>query len=174
MEDLKKWIGRKFLDFCKSDPLDERKIAYTMYEKGKGKKVFTSDEIVSMETLEKIGEATIADLWMKENWWYVSLEYKEEADMQEITMLKMGRLEAERADYKQMYTECFPHLAIVADILKKFRESGNIESDGASIYITADGYISMSNAPGGWDLTRLSRDSKPEIKCEVREEVVEA
>lgn len=174
VEDLKKWIGRKFLDFCKSDPLDERKIAYTMYEEGRDKREFTSDEIVSMETMEKIRAATIADLWMTENWWHVSLEYKEEADMQEITMSKMERLEAERADYKQMYAECFPHLAIVADILKKFGESGNIKTDGASIYITADGYISMSNASGGWDLTRLNRDSKPEIKCEVREEVVEA
>lgn len=25
MDDLKKWSGRKFLDFCKSDPEDERK-----------------------------------------------------------------------------------------------------------------------------------------------------
>lgn len=24
VEDLKKWIGKKFLDFCKSDPTDER------------------------------------------------------------------------------------------------------------------------------------------------------
>ncbi|MFR2881305.1 MAG: hypothetical protein ACLTC8_10395 [Lachnospiraceae bacterium] len=30
MEDLKKWIGRKFLDFCKSDPDDEREIHYEM------------------------------------------------------------------------------------------------------------------------------------------------
>lgn len=173
MEDLKKWIGRKFLDFCKSDPLDERKIAYTMYEEGKGKREFTSDEIVSMETMEKIREATIADLWMTDNWWHVSLEYKEEADMQEITMSKMERLEAEREEYKQMCAECFPHLAIVADILKKFGESGNIDTKSASLYITADGYISMSNASGGWDFCRMDRESKPEIRCEVRE-VVEA
>lgn len=30
MDDLKKWIGRKFLDFCKSDPEDEREIHYEM------------------------------------------------------------------------------------------------------------------------------------------------
>lgn len=50
MEDLKKWIGRKFLDFCKSDPDDEREIHYEMMTGDLSEKLeFTSREIVSMK-----------------------------------------------------------------------------------------------------------------------------
>ena len=52
MEDLKKWIGRKFLDFCKSDPDDEREIHYEMMTGDLSEKLeFTSREIVSMKTM---------------------------------------------------------------------------------------------------------------------------
>lgn len=55
MEDLKKWIGRKFLDFCKSDPYDEREIHYEMMTGDLSEKLeFTSREIVSMKTMEQI------------------------------------------------------------------------------------------------------------------------
>lgn len=55
MEDLKKWIGRKFLDFCKSDPDDEREIHYEMMTGDLSEKLeFTSREIVSMKTMEQI------------------------------------------------------------------------------------------------------------------------
>ena len=84
---------------------------------------FTSREIVSMKTMEQIRKSIIRDIKLTDNWWHVSLEYKEEAEMQEITMSKMERLEAEKEDFKQMYAECFPHLAIVADILKKFGDA---------------------------------------------------
>lgn len=110
---------------------------------------------------------------LTDNWWHVSLEYKEEAEMQEITMSKMERLEAEKEDFKQMYAECFPHLAIVADILKKFGDEREIQTDGAHIYITPNGYISMSNVSEGWSLSRLNHESKPEIRCEVIEEIEE-
>ena len=93
--------------------------------------------------------------------------------MQEITMSKMERLEAEKEEFKQMYAECFPHLAIVADVLKKFGDERGIQTDGASIYITPDGYISMGNLSEGWSLSRLNRESKPEIRCEVKEEIEE-
>lgn len=176
MDDLKKWIGKKFMDFCKSDPADERGIHYTLTEqdeKGRVSKDFSSDDIVSMETMEKIRKARILDLSMSDNWWHVSLEYKEEEDMQEVKMSKMERLEAEKEDFKQMYAECFPHLAIVADILKKFGDEREIQTDGAHIYITPNGYISMSNASEGWSLSRLNHESKPKIICEVREEIEE-
>lgn len=134
---------------------------------------FTSREIVSMKTMEQIRKSIIRDIKLTDNWWHVSLEYKEEAEMQEITMSKMERLEAEKEDFKQMYAECFPHLAIVADILKKFGDEREIQTDGAYIYITPNGYISMSNVSEGWSLSRLNHESKPEIRCEVREEIEE-
>lgn len=115
----------------------------------------------------------ITHIKLTDNWWHVSLEYKEEAEMQEITMSKMERLEAEKEDFKQMYAECFPHLAIVADILKKFGDEREIQTDGAHIYITPNGYISMSNVSEGWSLSRLNHESKPEIRCEVIEEIEE-
>ena len=131
MDDLKKWIGRKFLDFCKSDPDDEREIHYEMMTGDLSEKLeFTSSEIVSMKTMEQ-------------------------------------------EDFKQMYAECFPHLAIVADILKKFGDEREIQTDGAHIYITPNGYISMSNVSEGWSLSRLNHESKPEIRCEVIEEIEE-
>ena len=34
-------------------------------------------------------------------------------------------------------------------------------------------YISMSNVSEGWSLSRLNHESKPEIRCEVREEIEE-
>ena len=174
MEDLKKWIGRKFLDFCKSDPEDEREIHYEMMTGGVSEKLeFTSQEIVSMKVMDQIRKSIIRDIKLTDNWWHVSLEYKEEADMQEITMSKMERLEAEKEEFKQMYAECFPHLAIVADVLKKFGDERGIQTDGVSIYITPDGYISMGNLSEGWSLSRLDRESKPEIRCEVKEEIEE-
>lgn len=174
MEDLKKWIGRKFLDFCKSDPDDVREIHYEMMTGDLSEKLeFTSREIVSMKTMEQIRKSIIRDIKLTDNWWHVSLEYKEEAEMQEITMSKMERLEAEKEDFKQMYAECFPHLAIVADILKKFEDERGIQTEGAHIYITPNGYISMSNVSEGWSLSRLNHESKPEIRCEVREEIEE-
>lgn len=174
MEDLKKWIGRKFLDFCKSDPDDEREIHCEMMTGDLSEKLeFTSREIVSMKTMEQIRKSIIRDIKLTDNWWHVSLEYKEEAEMQEITMSKMERLEAEKEDFKQMYAECFPHLAIIADILKKFGDERKIQTDGAHIYITPNGYISMSNVSEGWSLSRLNHESKPEIRCEVIEEIEE-
>ena len=174
MEDLKKWIGRKFLDFCKSDPEDERESHYEMMTGDLSEKLeFTSREIVSMKTMEQIRKSIIRDIKLTDNWWHVSLEYKEEAEMQEITMSKMERLEAEKEEFKQMYAECFPHLAIVADILKKFGDERGIQTDGAHIYITPNGYISMSNVSEGWSLSRLNNESKQEIRCEVREEIEE-
>ena len=174
MDDLKKWIGRKFLDFCKSDPEDEREIHCEMMTGDLSEKLeFTSREIVSMKTMEQIRKSIIRDIKLTDNWWHVSLEYKEEAEMQEITMSKMERLEAEKEDFKQMYAECFPHLAIVADILKKFVDEREIQTDGAHIYITPNGYISMSNVSEGWSLSRLNHESKPEIRCEVIEEIEE-
>lgn len=174
MDDLKKWIGRKFLDFYKSDPDDEREIHYEMMTGDLSEKLeFTSREIVSMKTMEQIRKSIIRDIKLTDNWWHVSLEYKEEAEMQEITMSKMERLEAEKEDFKQMYAECFPHLAIIADILKKFGDERKIQTDGAHIYITPNGYISMSNVSEGWSLSRLNHESKPEIRCEVIEEIEE-
>lgn len=159
MDDLKKWIGRKFLDFCKSDPEDEREIHYEMMTGDLSEKLeFTSREIVSMKTMEQIRKSIIRDIKLTDNWWHVSLEYKEEA---------------EKEEFKQMYAECFPHLAIVADILKKFEDERGIQTDGAHIYITPNGYISMSNVSEGWSLSRLNHESKPEIRCEVREEIEE-
>ena len=174
VEDLKKWIGKKFLDFCKSDPTDERGIHYTLIEQDGNAKVskdFSSDDIVSMEMMEKIRKSTIRSLSLSDNWWHVSLEYKEEEDMQQKEMTKMEQLEAEKEEFKQMYAECFPHLAIVADILEKFKEKGSIDTNGASVWITPGGYISMENASEGWKLFRLNSDSKPEITCEIREEI---
>ncbi len=134
---------------------------------------FTSREIVSMKTMEQIRKSIIRDIKLTDNWWHVSLEYKEEAEMQEITMSKMERLEAEKEDFKQMYAECFPHLAIIADILKKLGDERKIQTDGAHIYITPNGYISMSNVSEGWSFSRLNHESKPEIRCEVIEEIEE-
>ena len=175
VEDLKKWIGRKFLDFCKSDPTDERGIHYTLIEQDgnvKATKDFSSDDIVSMQMMEKIRKSTIRSLSLSDNWWHVSLEYKEEEDMQQKEMTKMEQLEAEKEEFKQMYAECFPHLAIVADILEKYRNEGIIGKDGGtSIYIGKNGYISVGNSLEGWSLLRANRDTDPEITCEIREEI---
>ena len=174
MDDLKKWIGKKFLDFCKSDPEDEREIHYEMMTGDVGEKLeFTSQEIVSIKVMDQIRKSIIRDVELTDNWWHVSLEYKEEADMQEITTSNMERLEAEKEEFKQMYAECFPHLAIVADVLKRFGDKRGIQTEGASIYITPNGYISMSNLSEGWSLSRLNRESKPEIRCEVKETIEE-
>ena len=174
MDDLKKWIGKKFLDFCKSDPEDEREIHYEMMTGDVGEKLeFTSQEIVSIKVMDQIRKSIIRDIELTDNWWHVSLEYKEKADMQEITTSNMERLEAEKEEFKQMYAECFPHLAIVADVLKRFGDERGIQTEGASIYITPNGYISMSNLSEGWSLSRLNRESKPEIRCEVKETIEE-
>ena len=174
MDDLKKWIGKKFLDFCKSDPEDEREIHYEMMTGDVGEKLeFTSQEIVSIKVMDQIRKSIIRDIKLTDNWWHVSLEYKEKADMQEITTSNMERLEAEKEEFKQMYAECFPHLAIVADVLKRFGDERGIQTEGASIYITPNGYISMSNLSEGWSLSRLNRESKPEIRCEVKETIEE-
>lgn len=171
MEDLKKWIGQDFLDFCRADPDDERRIAYTLHEEGKETRKFTSDDIVSPETIRKIRKSTIVGVGLTDNCWHIKLKYKERSEMEEIKMSKLGCLEAEKEEYKQMYAECFPHLAIVADILAKFRSNGVICTDDISVYITPDGYISMGSIGEGWKLSRLNRDAKPEITCEVREEI---
>lgn len=99
-------------------------------------------------------------------------EYEEDAEMQEIKLSKLKRLEAEKQEFKQMYAELFPHLSIVADILEKYRDVGTIGKDGnVNIYIGKDGYISMGDFLEGWRLLRASRDADPEIVCEVREKV---
>lgn len=41
-----------------------------------------------MKTMEQIRKSIIRDIKLTDNWWHVSLEYKEEAEMQEITMSK--------------------------------------------------------------------------------------
>ena len=53
----------------------------------------------------------------------------------------------------------------VADILKKFGEERGIQTDGANIYITPDGYISMSNLSEGWSLHRWRMYRKAGSRC---------
>lgn len=114
------------------------------------------------EKLKNKMEAVAREFWQTE---------EEEKSMKEITVKKTEILEEEKEKYKRMYAECFPHLAIVADVLKKYGDSGEIVTTGAHIYITPDGYIDMANNSEGWSLTRISRDRKPEITLELKEEI---
>ena len=177
MDDMKKWIGKKFIDFCRSDPEDDRDIHYVMMTYGMNGSLeftakFTSKQIVSMETMSRIRKSVIRDIALADNMWHVSLEYKEDAEMQEIKLSKLKRLEAEKQEFKQMYAELFPHLSIVADILEKYRDVGTIGKDGnVNIYIGKNGYISVGDFLEGWSLLRVNRDADPEIVCEVREKV---
>ena len=57
------------------------------------------------------------------------------------------------------------------DALEKYKKEGKISvKNGASIYITPDGYISMSE-PGGWELLRLEKGSEVEIRYEIKEKL---
>ena len=173
MDNMKKWIGKKFIDFCRSDPEDDRDIHYVMTSFGaSGSLEFTSKQTVSMETMSRIRKSVIQDIALTDNMWHVLLEYKEEAEMQEIKLSKLKRLEAEKQEFKQMYAELFPHLSIAAEILEKYRNVGTIdEENGVSIYIGKNGYISVGDCLKGWSLLRVNRDADPEIVCEVREKV---
>ncbi len=84
MDDMKKWIDKKFIDFCRSDPEDDRDIHYAMMTYGMDGSLeftakFTSKQTVSMETMNRIRKSVIRDIALTDNMWHVSLEYKEDA-----------------------------------------------------------------------------------------------
>ena len=173
VEDLKKWIGKKFTDFCQDDPEDEREIHYTLTMKGstEEEESFTSAETVSKETMHKIRSSVIKDLSLSDNWWHVSLEYEEDEKMRRMKKAKLEQALSGKDGFREFCAEIFPHLEIVADALEKYKKEGKISvKNGASIYITPDGYISMSE-PGGWELLRLEKGSEVEIRYEIKEKL---
>ena len=78
MKKMDKWVGKKFVDFCRSDLEDERKINYEMLIENTGEKMkFTSEDIVSAETMKQIRKSVIRKVRLENNEWSVSLECKE-------------------------------------------------------------------------------------------------
>ena len=70
--------GMNFREWCKLDTHDERKIHYTLWDiKGKCH-VFTSDDIVSWEMLEKVRNSIIEDVMLLFNEWYVEIRETDE------------------------------------------------------------------------------------------------
>ena len=70
--------GMNFREWCKLDINDERKIHYVFWD-NKGKcHVFTSDDIVSWEMLEKIRNSIIEDVMLLFNEWYIEIRETDE------------------------------------------------------------------------------------------------
>lgn len=75
----KKWRGKSFYDWCKSDPEDDRKICYSIRGGwlGKGKvERFSSEDNVSYEMMLNIRRSTIRSIELgSDNAWHVDLKY---------------------------------------------------------------------------------------------------
>lgn len=70
--------GMNFREWCKLDVDDERKIHYVFWN-NKGKRhIFTSDDIVSWEMLEKIRNSVIEDIMILHNEWFVEIRETDE------------------------------------------------------------------------------------------------
>lgn len=70
--------GMNFREWCKLDENDERKINYTLWDiKGKCH-VFTSDDTVSWEMLEKIRSSIIENIMLLNNEWFAEIRETDE------------------------------------------------------------------------------------------------
>ena len=78
----KTYIGMNYLEWCKIDENDERKINYTLNigTRGFGKippetQKFTSDDFVDFITLLRVQDSYIKSIELIDNEWFVELNY---------------------------------------------------------------------------------------------------
>lgn len=165
MKKMSKWIGKKFVDFCRSDLEDERKINYEMLIEDTGEKMkFTSEDTVSAETMKQIRKSTIRKVRLANNEWYVSLECKEEKEMQ-------GNAEKmvieEKKRFMSLSKEVMPLLREINEKLEKY---GYVKST----YITLnpeDGYMSFEPRETEWELRKFKGEQEAKICLDIREKV---
>ncbi len=81
------------------------------------------------------------------------------------------QMEKEKEGMKNLFRECYPHLDRLTDVLAKYAGEGIIDSEGISLFVAADGYISME-LNNGWRLRRV-KHSEPKITCEIKENLLE-
>lgn len=75
---MKKWIGKPYIDWCKDDEDDERKINYHVRGVWEGKEQeidFTSEDTMDSMWLFRLQRSIIESLDMRDNEWFVSLVY---------------------------------------------------------------------------------------------------
>ena len=64
----------KFIDWCKLDPNDSRKIDYKFYTLNHNIMHFTSEDIVSYDMIKRIRNANIAYAEIRKNVWHIILK----------------------------------------------------------------------------------------------------
>lgn len=75
---MKNWIGKPFVEWCKADPNDERKINYNVRGVWEGKEQiasFTSAETMESMWLFRLQNSRIAKIQLVSDEWYVELVY---------------------------------------------------------------------------------------------------
>lgn len=76
-ETLNKYRGMNFLEWCELDQNDERKINYNytgVFEGRKEVKQFSSEEEVDLPMILRLREATIKDVALVNDEWFIVLE----------------------------------------------------------------------------------------------------
>ena len=169
MEDCKKWIGQKFIDFCRSDPEDDREIHYFLRAGDVSTTLeFSSQQMVSPKVMNQIRRSVITDIYLSDNWWHVCLVCKEEKEMQEKTVSTAKTVEEEKEEFKQICAEVMPHLAIVAEKLKEHDLERSV-----SVYLKPDGYISFKihDSDRSLECYKLGSEKNPVIEYTYREKL---
>lgn len=73
------WKGKNFMDWCKAQVDDHRKINYTLtlyyWVRAPKTRSFTSEDKVDWTTLNEIGDSFIEDVSLINNEWYFKLHY---------------------------------------------------------------------------------------------------
>ena len=64
----------RFIDWCKKDPDDERKINYVFTEWNGNKQFFTSEDEVTLPMMLRLQEARVQRIRLVGNEWYIQLE----------------------------------------------------------------------------------------------------
>jgi len=64
----------RYIDWCKKDPDDERKINYVFTEWNGNKQFFTSEDEVTPMWILRLQEARVQRIRLVGNEWYVQLE----------------------------------------------------------------------------------------------------
>lgn len=64
----------RYIDWCKKDPDDERKINYVFTEWNGNKQFFTSEDEISTAWMPRLQEARVQRIRLVGNEWYVQVE----------------------------------------------------------------------------------------------------
>lgn len=90
---IAKWTGKMFVDFCKSDLEDTRKINYKLRCTNSGKITkFTSDDVVEPVWIARLRDCRVNEIQLIDNEWYADLSY----DGKEYKRIKKQPTKAEK------------------------------------------------------------------------------